>query len=75
MTEFEKDMLFEYISDLVLQGYIAGYDPNWQLSFIDISHSEISEGTVKHIAQQIKDWVKSGEIQEDYKQGWWYLGM
>ena len=49
MTEFEKDILFEHISGLVLQRYIKGFDPNWQLTFLDISHSEISDGTIRHI--------------------------
>jgi len=73
MTESEKDILFEHISNLILQGYIAGIDPNWQLVFSDISFSEVSEGTISHISKQIKNWVKSGEVQEDNKQGWWYL--
>jgi len=29
MTEIEKDILFEHISNLILQGYVAGIDPDF----------------------------------------------
>ena len=75
MTELEKDILLEHISNLISQGYVAGIDPNWQLVLSDISFSEVSEGTIFHISKQIKNWIMSGEIQEDSKQGWWHLSI
>ena len=50
MTEFEKDILLEHISKLILQGYVAGIDPNWQLVLSDISFSEVSEVTIFNIS-------------------------
>ncbi|MDR2804611.1 MAG: hypothetical protein LBB85_03065 [Dysgonamonadaceae bacterium] len=73
MVNLETDNFCEYVSSLILKEYIAGFDPDWKLTFSDISHSELSEATIYHIAKQVKGGFVSGEIQEDKKQGWWFL--
>lgn len=73
MDTIEKEELYEYISSLVLEGYIAGFDPEWKLVFLEVSHSDLSDIELSHIAKQIKEGFVNGEVQEDDKQGWWFL--
>jgi hypothetical protein len=58
----ENEILLSFISSNIAKKYIAGYDPDWELTFSDISHSELSETTIYHIAKQVKDDFVNGEI-------------
>ena len=70
----ETDNL-EYIASLVLEGYNFGYSPDWEISFSELSRSEISENTLLHISKLIREGYIQGEVQEENKSGWWFLKL
>ncbi|MDO9230994.1 MAG: hypothetical protein Q7U36_00745 [bacterium] len=71
------DYDLEYIGSLIANGFTSGYYPYWKLSLIDISHYELSDATLDHIAEFVVDGYVEGEISENYHtksdRGWWKL--
>ncbi|MDR0831022.1 MAG: hypothetical protein LBN95_13080 [Prevotellaceae bacterium] len=65
----------EYIASLVLEGYTYGYSPDWEITFSEISRSEVNDNSLLHISKLIKDGYIQGEIQQENKSGWWFLKL
>lgn len=52
------------ISNLIKDGNIGGYYPEWDLTFKDIDYRDVSETTFEDIAEQVLNGFTSGTIDE-----------
>jgi hypothetical protein len=68
---------FEYIGNLIAEGFTSGYYPYWKLSLSGIHHNELSDATLNHISEYAADGYTEGEVIENCKnkfdRGWWRL--
>ena len=69
MVELER----EHIGILVSHGFVNGFYPDWHIEYSGISKTEISEYSLNHVAEHIKQGFIQGEIQEHTISGWWRL--
>ena len=66
---------FEHIASLVAEGYTRGNYPDWKIEYTDIFVGDISEYSLAHVANCVRQGFIQGEIQEDAKSGWWKLSV
>jgi len=63
----------EYVADLVVNGFVGGYYPDWCIEYSGINKDDISEYSLQYIAEYIRKGFIHGEIYDDIKSGWWKL--
>ena len=76
MDRLDKiELLREYVSSKVREGFIRGFHPDWDIEYSGIHQTEISDYALKHIADAIREGYWAGEILDDTKRGWWKLNL
>lgn len=63
------------IPQYIIKGITSGLYPSWEVSFIDINKTLLSQTSLQYITEMISNEYIFGDVVEDEHTGYWQLNI